>query len=125
MEWDFGDVFLTITVFFLWMVFITMFIATFIDVLRRHDLSGWAKVGWTLLILVLPVIGVCGYMLARPKILPADVYGADYGGYSVTPEGYGPQRAYSSADEITKLADLHDKGALSDEEFQRLKRQVA
>ena len=126
MEWDFGDVFLTMTVFFIWMVFIVMFIATFIDVLRRHDISGWSKVGWTLLILVFPVLGIFGYMLARPKILPADVYGSSYGEYSNEAEGYGraPTR-YSSADEIAKLADLHSRGAITDEEFEELKKKVA
>lgn len=116
MEWNFGDVFLTMLVFFLWVVFIWMFIAVFADIFRRHDLSGWGKAGWTLLVFVLPVIGILAYMIARPKPTEEELYGlGEYG----RPHGYG--RAHSSADEIAKLAELRAQGAISDEEFARMK----
>jgi hypothetical protein len=38
-----------------------------IDNFRRHDHSGWAKAGWTLLVIFVPLIGVLVYMIARPK----------------------------------------------------------
>ena len=38
----------------------------FIDNFRRHDHSGWAKAGWALFILIVPVFGMLVYLIARP-----------------------------------------------------------
>ncbi len=38
----------------------------FIDNFRRHDHHGWAKFGWTVLILFIPVLGALIYIIARP-----------------------------------------------------------
>jgi hypothetical protein len=113
-EWNFGDVFLTMFVFFFWVLYIWMFIATFSDIFRRHDMSNWAKAGWILLTLVLPVIGILAYVVARPKVTAEEVYGS---GRSNEVRGYGQ----SSADEIAKLVQLHEDGALSDIEYERLR----
>jgi uncharacterized membrane protein YqjE len=51
--------------FFLFTVFIAV-IWAFIDNFRRHDHSGWAKAGWALLIIILPLIGALAYTVARP-----------------------------------------------------------
>ena len=39
---------------------------TIVDLVRRHDLSGGMKVLWALFVLVLPVVGVIVYFIARP-----------------------------------------------------------
>lgn len=53
-----------------WMAFLfSVFFAViwaFVDNFRRHDLSGGAKAGWALLILVLPLIGLVIYLIRRP-----------------------------------------------------------
>ena len=117
MEWDFGDVFWTMLVFFFWVMYIWMFIAIFADIFRRRDISGWGKAGWILLIFVLPLIGIVAYVVARPKMELDEAYG---------PGAYGrpPQPGYSRADEIAKLADLRSKGAISDAEYQQLKKEA-
>lgn len=53
-----------IYVFFLllWMV-----ISTVIDIFKRTDMSGLSKAGWLLLIVVLPLIGIMAYVVAKPK----------------------------------------------------------
>jgi hypothetical protein len=114
MEWDFGDVFWTMVVFFFWVLYIWMFVAIFADIFRRRDLSGWGKAGWTLLIFVLPIIGILVYMIARPRITEEDVYAM--AGHRAPP-GHG----YSSADEIVKLTELYEKGTISEAEYERLK----
>ena len=58
-----------VLVFFFWVsVFFTV-IWAFIDDFRRPDLSGWAKAGWALLIIVLPLIGTLIYLIARPAVV--------------------------------------------------------
>ena len=114
MDWNFGEVMLTMMMFFIWVLFITMFISAFADIFRRHDLSGWAKVGWILLLMLFPFLGIFIYMVTRPTPTAEELYAAGY-----------PVRSYSSADEIEKLASLHERGAISEEEYAHLKRQVA
>ena len=110
--WTFGDFLWGTLVFFFWMMLIWMFIAIFADILRRHDISGWAKAGWCLLVFALPFIGILVYLIARPKYVAATSYDAWSGdGRSLS----------SSADEIAKLAQLRDEGAITSEEFARLK----
>jgi hypothetical protein len=99
--------------FFFWFLYIWMFIAVFSDIFRRRDLSGWAKAGWTLFVLVLPILGILIYMATRPK--PTEEELAEMTRYAA------PTPRYSAADEISKLAELREKGAISDEEFAALK----
>src|SRR3954467_10146522 len=40
------DIFWAIRVFFLWIAFIWMFVALFVDVVRRRDISGMKKALW-------------------------------------------------------------------------------
>jgi hypothetical protein len=114
MDWDFGDVILTMLAFFFWVMFIWMFISVFADIFRRQDLSGLAKAGWLLLIVCLPFLGILIYTIVRPS-LPQDAQMLETA--SQTQEGSGQ----SVADEIAKLVALRDKGAISEDEFNRLK----
>lgn len=66
-EWTFGDFLWGMLVFFFWFMAIWIFIAVFADIFRRHDLSGWAKVGWILLIFILPFLGALIYIGTRPS----------------------------------------------------------
>ena len=110
MDWNFGDIILTMVAFFFWFSFVWMFIGAFSDILRRTDLSGWAKAGWIGLITILPFLGVVLYMGTRPATAPVS------GGM-----GSPSRDAHSRADEISKLAALRDKGDITEEEFNRLK----
>jgi hypothetical protein len=65
-DYPFLDVFWTITIFFVWVMWISVVIMVLIDNFRRRDHSGLAKFGWTVLVIFLPLIGVLSYMIARP-----------------------------------------------------------
>jgi hypothetical protein len=52
--------------FFILLSIFTGVIYAFIDNFRRHDHSGWAKAGWALLILIVPLLGTLIYLIARP-----------------------------------------------------------
>jgi Phospholipase_D-nuclease N-terminal len=115
MDWNFGTFLWSTVVIFFWISIIWMFIVVFADIFRR-DMSGWAKAGWILLIVVLPFIGILAYMIARPKV-------ADYN------EAYGTYRrpraaadtGYQAANEIAKAAQLHDQGKITDAEYEQIK----
>jgi hypothetical protein len=63
---DLGELLLAMLAFFFLFLAIWLFVVLFGDIFRRTDLSGWAKAGWTLLIFILPLIGVLIYLIARP-----------------------------------------------------------
>jgi hypothetical protein len=65
-DYPFLDVMWTMTVFFAWVIWVSLVIMVLLDNFRRSDHSGLAKAGWTLLIIFLPLIGVLIYMIARP-----------------------------------------------------------
>jgi hypothetical protein len=58
-----------IFIFFAWVIWVSLLVMILIDNFRRADQSGWAKAGWTLFVIFLPLIGVLVYMIARPSDL--------------------------------------------------------
>src|SRR5262249_6761728 len=119
MDWSFGEVLWSMIIFFCWVIFIWMFIAAFADIFRRDDLSGWAKAGWTLLIVFLPFLGILIYIIARPKMTEQDK--------RMMIEARERQRrmaGYSAAEEIDKLAKLRDEGKISPDEYESLKQRA-
>ena len=119
LEFTVIDVIESLVVLFFWFMLIWMFIAVFADVFRRDDLSGLHKAGWLLFVFVLPLVGILVYLIARPKLTPADEHVMEQA--MRIESGGSPQ---STADEIAKLAELRSTGAITDDEYQRLKQRA-
>jgi len=112
----FNDLFASMIVFFFWFMAIWIFIAVFADIFRRNDIHGLAKAGWIVLIFVIPFGGALIYIIARPKMTAQDVQmmaQADAANKAVA--------GVSTADEIAKLQQLKDAGAITAAEFETLK----
>lgn len=118
-DWTFGTVLWAMLAFLFWFVLIWMFIGVFADIFRRDDLSGWAKAGWILFVAVLPLIGILAYVIARPRVTAQDRRELEEAETRMQREA-----GYSAAQEIAKAAELRDKGAISDAEFERLKQKA-
>ena len=67
-DYPFMDVFWTICIFFCWVIWIWLLVMVLFDNFTRADHSGWAKAGWTLFVIFLPLLGVLVYMIARPPL---------------------------------------------------------
>jgi uncharacterized membrane protein len=118
-ETTFLDVFWYLLVFFLWLMFFWVFISVVAAPFRRDDMSGWSKAIWLFLIIVLPLLGILIYVIARPKMTAQDV--------RMITQAEAAQRAasgVSTADELAKLKDLHTQGVLSDSEYENLKQKA-
>jgi Short C-terminal domain/Phospholipase_D-nuclease N-terminal len=119
------DVFWTILMIFLWVIWFWILITIIIDIFRSHDLSGWAKALWFLFILFLPLIGVLAYLIVRGgKMHEHQVHQAQLQQEqlrSYVQQAASPQ---SSADQLAKLADLRDRGVITAEEFDREKAKI-
>lgn len=61
------EAFWTICIIALWVLWVFVVIWTLVDNFMRHDHSGWAKAGWLLFIIFLPLLGVLVYLIARPQ----------------------------------------------------------
>ena len=111
---------LVVTFFFLWIAWIIVLFRTVIDVFRSHDLGGFAKAFWLLFIIVIPWLGVLVYLIARGDKMAArevqDVKDRDAAFRSYVQDAAGSGK--SSAAELSQLADLRDRGVLSEDEFQ-------
>jgi hypothetical protein len=59
------NLFWTMFIFFLWVIWVWILIMVFIDIFRSHDLGGFAKALWFLFVLFIPLIGVLVYLIAR------------------------------------------------------------
>ena len=118
-EWNVGSVLWTMLALFFWMMAIWIFIAIFADIFRRNDLSGVAKAGWILLIFIVPFVGALIYVIARPKMTAQDKEMMEH-----AQEAQRRVQGYSPADEISKLAELRDKGEISADEYNDLKRKA-
>ena len=95
---------------------IWMFIRVFADIFHRENLTGWGKIGWILLIFVLPFLGVLIYMIVRPKNTEQDL--------REMAEAEAMQARIvggSAVDDIARAQELLDKGAITQAEFDSLK----
>ncbi|WP_024754752.1 SHOCT domain-containing protein [Streptomyces exfoliatus] len=123
------DLFWTMCWFFLWIMWLFLLFKIISDVFRDHELSGWAKAGWLILCLVLPFIGVLVYVLVRgtgmteretARAKEAEAAFQDYIRTSAAGSS-GTSGAGGGADELARLAELKEKGALTEEEFRKAK----
>src|SRR5262245_59864605 len=123
-EFGTGQVLLSMLWFFLFFIWIWLLIVVFGDIFRSDDLSGWGKALWTIFIILLPYLGVFVYLIARGHKM-SDRAAKDAASQEAHFRRYVQDVASTSggsgADELAKLADLRDKGVISEEEFQQAK----
>ena len=121
------DVMVSIFWFFVLFAWIWLLIAILGDIFRDHELSGWGKAGWTLFLIVLPWLGALTYLIVRGRSMNERARAQAQRNeersrqYIQEVAAAGPA---STADELTKLADLRDRGAISDGDYEKAKTKV-
>jgi hypothetical protein len=124
-EWDmdFWGVVGSIFWFMILFAWIALLFRIFADLFGDHEMSGWGKAIWTLFLIVLPWLGALVYLIARGRSMNeralalAQRNEQAFGQYVRETAG----STTSTADELAKLADLRERGTISDEEFQHAK----
>ncbi|MGC1851273.1 MAG: SHOCT domain-containing protein [Solirubrobacterales bacterium] len=119
---SFGEGLLLVFEFFLLFAWIWILISVISDLFRDHELSGVAKAVWVFFLVFLPFLGVLLYLIVRgdgmrDRTIKAQVDAKKEFDSYVREQA----QAGSPADELHKLAELKDKGALSAEEFDQAK----
>ena len=124
-DYPFLDVFWTILIFFMWVIWIWILVTVLMDLFRRQDIGGWGKAAWTLFVIVLPYLGVFIYLITQGTQMAerraSDIQVAqaslDQHIRSVASNG-GP------SEQIAKAKELLDSGAIDQAEFDQLKRKA-
>lgn len=130
MHYPLLDVFLTMLWFFIWVLWIFLVVRIVIDIFASHDLSGWGKAGWTIFVVLLPFLGVFCYLIARGHSMQdrrrqeAQAEDQAFRSYVRDAAGTGDGSGDGSADELQKLADLRDRGVITESEFQQSKAKI-
>ena len=123
--YTFGQVMWTMFVFFAWVLFFWLLFVVFGDLFRRHDISGWAKAGWCVLVICLPFLGIFVYLIAEGRgmgernVQQAQVAQADMDAYVRSVAGSG-----SPTDQIAQAKQLLDTGTITQAEFDQIKKQA-
>ena len=111
----------SIFMFFLLVAWIWVVISVLTDIFRSKDINGWVKGAWVLFVIVLPWLGVLAYLIIRGD-------GMQKRTMEMIEKAGNQQREYiqsvasiSTADELSKLADLKEKGVITDVEFEAQK----
>jgi uncharacterized membrane protein YcjF (UPF0283 family) len=119
-DYPFLDVLWTLIIFFSWVIWIWIVITVFMDLFRRHDVSGWGKAAWVVFVIVLPFLGVLIYVIAQHDgMRERSMQQAEAQKQAF--DTYVRDAAGGSAAEIAKAKELLDSGAITQEEFDALK----
>ena len=118
-----GQVAYSILWFFLFFVEIWLMISIFIDIFRSHDLKGWAKAAWVILVIIFPIIGILAYLIFRGDKMRAHQVQAIADQQAMFGR-YGTGGRPSKTEELARLAELRDRGDISADEFEQLKSEI-
>jgi hypothetical protein len=121
-DYALGEVIWTIFIVFMWVIWLWLLFTIFGDLFTDHETSGAAKAGWTILVILLPYLGVLIYLIARGggmaerAMARAQAQKADFDAYVKETAGGG-----GSAGEIAHAKKLLDEGTITQAEFDALK----
>ena len=123
-DYSLGDALLTVLEIFLLFAWFWILITVIGDLFRDHQISGWGKAGWVLLLIVVPFLGTLIYLIARGEGMRERAV-KEQADMRKHMDAYIRETAGDSpVDELHKLSELKDKGAISDEEFARAKEKL-
>ena len=102
---------------FAFVVWFWLLVVIFGDLVRRHDISGWGKALWTIVLVLFSYIGILAYLITQGRGM------ADRNAQQAQAAREELRRVvgFSVADEITKLDQLKKSGSITDDEFKRLR----
>lgn len=116
--------FLTVVWIFVWIAWIVLLFRTIGDIFRSQDLGGGAKALWLFVVILLPYLGVFVYVISRGRgmgerdLAAARAQQEAFDAYVRQAAGSG---SASPADELARLAELRDRGVITDAELEQQK----
>jgi hypothetical protein len=123
-NYPFLDLMWTFFLFFGLILFFWLLFTVFGDLFRRRDIGGWGKAGWSVFVILLPMIGTFTYLITQGRkmgdrnVREAEQLQHETDEYIRSVAGNG----HSRVDEIARGKQLLDNGAISADEFEEIKR---
>ncbi len=117
-----ADLFGTMLGFFIFFIWFWLLIVIFGDIFRSRDMGGGAKALWIIFVIVLPFLGIFVYLIARGGKMHERAEAAAQQQQKAF-DTYVRETAggSSNVDQLAKLADLKEQGAITDAEFEAQK----
>ncbi len=123
-DFTFGELLLVVFEIFLFVIWIWILFTIITDLFRDHEMSGWGKAIWLLFLVFIPFLTGLVYLIVRGGGMRDRAIKAQTDAKKHFDEYVQTQAHTSPADELHKLNDLKEKGALSAEEFDRAKQKL-
>jgi hypothetical protein len=105
---------------FIFILWFWLFITAASDLFRRQDISGFGKVLWVIMLIVLPYIGIFAYILTQGSGMAERNRAQARQARDELRQAVG----FSVADELTKLERLVEEKSISKEEYARLRARI-
>ncbi|MBT2545575.1 SHOCT domain-containing protein [Streptomyces sp. ISL-44] len=119
------NMFWTMMMIFLWVLWFMLLFRVIGDVFRDDSMSGWGKAGWTIFVILVPFLGVFVYLIARGRGMGERelkrAQDSEQAFRSYVRESAGPT---SAAEELSRLAELKNRGDISATEYEQAKAKV-
>jgi K+-transporting ATPase A subunit len=102
---------------FAFVVWFWLLVVIFGDLFRRHDISGWGKALWVIVLVLFSYLAILAYLITQGRGM------AERNAQQAQQARDELRRVvgFSVADEITKLDQLKKSGSITDDEFKRLR----
>jgi hypothetical protein len=122
---DNGSFLLATLEFFIFFAWFMGLFWVFGDLFRSKDLGGVAKTFWTLFLIILPILGMLVYLIARGSSMNERALEAQEGMQRRQDEYIrsvaAPAGERTATQQITEAKALLDSGTITTDEFERLK----
>ena len=102
---------------FMFILWFWLLITVSSDLFRRHDISGLGKVLWVILLIVLPYIGIFGYIVSQGRGMAERTKEQA----RLARDELRQAAGFSAADEIEELDRLKSAKSISEDEYERLR----
>ncbi|MFI9111051.1 SHOCT domain-containing protein [Streptomyces venezuelae] len=120
------NMFWTMLMLFLWILWFMLLFRIIGDIFRDDDLNGWGKAGWSAFVILLPFLGMFVYLIARGRSMGERELKRirqneeQFRSYVRETTGSGG----GQAEELSRLAELKNSGAITEAEFTQAKAKV-
>jgi ABC-type multidrug transport system fused ATPase/permease subunit len=120
-DYSFGEALGTVFAVFIFVAWIMVLFTILSDLFRDHEMSGWGKAVWVVFLIFLPFLTALVYLIARGSGMRERAVKEQAEQRKHFDEYIRETAGTSKVDELANLAELHDKGKLSDAEYEQMK----